>query len=261
MMRSLKFGSTLFMVLLTAIHSSYANVTFDYSESDNCFPFGSCPTNTITEYQQFYSHYIFGDSPLEITEIRFKPSYGVVSDFGPTPISFTLTLSTTLTNVGSIYGDFATKPITNSFSENLGTNTIVTFSGTVTLSSSGNNIFDISIPFTTPYMYDPHMGNLVVGVSNIEGGIPLRGFAGGYTPLLTRFVNGTYNNQPNVFTEAGFGLATQFISDSNPMPEPFPDVPSSVPEASNSAMLMAGLGLLIYMRRRRSPKLNQVTHE
>ena len=255
MMRIFKLSAIITLVLLAGMSNSYANVTFDSVQNGNCYPFGSCPTNTIIEYQQFYSHYMFGTAPIEITGISFKPDPGKVSDFGPIPVSFTLTLSTTLSNVGSIYGDFATKPITTTFSENLGVNTNIVFSGTATLSSSGNDVFDINIPFATPFLYDPLQGNLVLGVTNIQGGIPLLGFAAGATPLLSRFVNGTYGGAPNIFVEPSYGLATQFISESNPMPEPFPDVPPSpVPEISESAMLLAGLGMLTYLSRRRSPK-------
>lgn len=255
MMRIFKLSVIMTMVLLAGMSTSYANVTFDLDTSGNCFPFGSCPTNTTIEYQQFYSHYMFGTVPLEITGISFKPEQGMASDFGPIPISFTLTLSTTLSNVGSISGDFASKPITTIFSENLGVNTNIVFSGAATLSSSGNDVFDINTPFATPYLYDPLQGNLVLGVTNIQGGIPLLGFAAGFTPLVTRFENGTYGGAPNIFVEPGYGLATQFISESNPMPEPFPDMPPSpVPEISAPAMLLAGLGMLTYLSRRRSPK-------
>ncbi len=252
MMLPKKFGTLLLLSSLAGVQSVNANVTFDYDNSSNCFPFGSCPVNEVIEYQQFYSHYQFGTDPLEITGIRFKPAQGGSGGFEPTSLSFTLTLSTTLSNVGSFYGDYANQALSNSFAANLGVNTVTIFSGTISLSSSGDDVFDIAIPFATPYLYDPHAGNLLIGISNINGGIPLTGFAAGGSPLISRFVNGVYGGNPNVFSEAGYGLATQFISTATPIPEPFPDQPPLyVPEPSAPAMLFAGLGLLYLGRRQK----------
>lgn len=249
----MRISSVYFLFLLTicAVFRANADVTFDASASGNCFPFGGCPpSNTNIEYQQLYSHYTFGLEPLEITGISFKPEQGQPSAFGPTPIELTITLSTTQTQAGSIYGDPFNKPITTSFSENLGTNTQVVFSGTAVLSSSGNNIFDISIPFTTPYLYDPTQGNLLVGVSDINGSVPFIGFAAGGSILLSRYYNNILGDAPNISTEVGYGLATNFSSVSNPTPAPFPELP--VPEPKTYVMMLAGLSLVGFMARRRN---------
>jgi hypothetical protein len=253
MMLYKKFNTLLLLLSLAGTNSVYADVTFDYDNNGNCFPFGSCPVNQTIEYQQFYSHYQFGTAPLEITGISFKPTQGGLGDFDATSLSFTLTLSTTLTRVGSFYGDYATQAPTTSFASNLGTNTVTVFSGNVSLSSSGDDVFDIEIPFTTPYLYDPHAGNLLIGITDISGGIPLRGFAAGSTDLMSRYVNGIYGGTPNIFFEYGYGLATQFSSTANPVPEPFPDNPPPllVPESSTPAMLLAGLSMLYLTSRRK----------
>lgn len=258
MMLPKKFSILILLFFLAGTQSVNANVTFDYTNTSNCFPFGSCPVNETIEYQQLYSHYQFGTDPIEITGISFKPAQGVSGAFDPTPLSFTLTLSTTLSNVGSFYGDYADQAPASSFAGNLGVNTVPVFSGTVSLSSSGDDVFDIAIPFATPYLYDPHAGNLVIGISNISGGTPLKGFAAGYSPLMSRFVNGMYGGNPNIFFEAGFGLATQFISTASPTPEPFPaGPPQYVPEPTAPAMLFAGLGLLCFWRSRKALKVTK----
>lgn len=239
------------LLSVAVIKPAYADITFDYDSSSNCFPFGSCPVNEMIEYQQLYSHYQFGTDPLEITGIRFKPEQGGSGAFDSTPLSFTLTLSTTLTRVGSVYGDYATQAPATSFAGNLGVNTLTVFSGPISLSSSGGDVFDITIPFITPYLYDPHVGNLLIGITDISGGIERMGLAAGDTSLMSRFVNGALGGTPNIFFQGSFGLATQFISTANPVPEPFPDgPPSNVPEPYTPAMLLAGLGLL-YLKRRK----------
>lgn len=249
----MRIPSICFLLLLTLgiVPAANADVTFDASSGGNCFPFGGCPPSNINiEYQQLYSHYTFGLEPLEITGISFKPEQGQPSSFGPTPIELTLTLSTTQTQAGSIPGDPFNKAITTSFSENLGTNTQVVFSGTAMLSSSGNNVFDISIPFTTPYLYDPTKGNLLVGVSDINGSVPFMGFAAGSSILLSRYYNNILGDAPNIATEVGYGLATNFTSVSNPTPAPFPELP--VPEPETYGMMLAGLSLIGFMARRKN---------
>lgn len=250
-MRILSLCFLYLLLNLSFIPASSANVTFDFPTGGNCFPFGGCPpSNTNIEYQQVYSRYIFGAEPLEITGISFKPEFE--KSFGPTPIEFTLTLSTTQTQAGNIAGDPLNKPITTSFSENLGTNTVVVFSGTAIFSSSGQNVFDINLPFTTPYIYDPSMGNLIVGVSNINGGIPFTGFAAGDSNLVSRYYNNILGEAPNIDVQGGYGLATQFVSLSDPIPVPFPVTP--VPEPETYGMLLAGLGLIGFVSRRRIKK-------
>jgi hypothetical protein len=254
--RTPPFQAALFFICSQAwVSSANADVTFDFSITSNGYPFCNCPVNETIEYQQLYSHYQFGSDPLEITGLRFKPQQGGTGAFDPTSLSFTLTLSTTLTNVGSIYGDFANQSPATSFAGNLGVNTVTVFSGPISLSSSGANVFDITIPFTTSYLYDPHVGNLLIGITDISGGVERKGFAAGWSPLMSRFVNSTLGGSTNVFFEASYGLATQFISTTTPTAEPFPPTPPLyVPEPSAPAMLLAGLGMLLVVGRRKSLK-------
>lgn len=240
--------------MIGMVPAANADVTFDVANSGNCFPFGGCPfSNKNIEYQQLYSHYTFGHDPLEITGISFKPDQSKPSAFGPTPIELTLTLSTTKTQAGFVFGDPFDKAITTSFSKNLGTNTQVVFSGTAVLSSSGANVFDISIPFTKPYLYDPSKGNLLVGVSDINGSVPFIGFAAGGSILLSRYYNTILDGEPNIDFDIGTGLATNFTSVSTPCPLPLPQIPElPVPEPETYGMLLAGLGLVGFVTRRRN---------
>ncbi len=242
MLRTLKLTTAL--LLLAGMSNVHADVTFDLSESQNCFPFGGCgPDIRTTDYQQFYSRAAFGTTPLQISGISFKPGQDIAGAFGTTPVNLILTLSTTLAQAGEASaGDFANAPISESFSGNLGTNNVVVFSGTTTLSSSGNNIFDINIPFTTNYSYDPGAGNLLVGVNIISGMVPAS-FAAGESTQVSRYFDGNI--------EVGYGLATQFVSG---IIVPGPDPASPVPETRPVVMLLAGLGLMSVMAIRRQQK-------
>src|SRR6185369_12646824 len=62
------------------------------------------------------------------------------------------------------------------FAQNVGTNDTVVFSGAIQLSSQftgpagGPKAFDMVVPLTTPFLFDPAQGNLLVDVRNYSGG-------------------------------------------------------------------------------------------
>lgn len=193
-----------------------ADVTFDATGANNCIPLNGCGAGV---YQQVYSSTPFGSSPQEILGIKFKAAqdqYGHA--FGPSMLNLTIDLSTTAISPATI---------TNNPAVNLGTNDAIVFSGNAVLSSSGANMFDVHIPFTTPYLYNPAQGNLLVGI-NVASGSTGGQLDWGYSLLVGRayeFVAGSgYRGEPYS------GLATQFVT-------------SPVPEPEIYAMMTAGLAL------------------
>ena len=125
-------------------------------------------------YQQVFnaSQFIptFAGFRQNISEILFRPdAIGAGSAFGPSTLSnVQISLSTTTSSSTSLDTTFA---------NNVGLDNTQVFSGPLTLSSqatdSGNGTtpaFDISIPLTTPFLYDPSQGNLLMDIRNIGGG-------------------------------------------------------------------------------------------
>ncbi len=131
--------------------------------------------------QQVYASSQFSaiTSPIFITEISFRPpaaSGGTTggSAFGPTTINDVLiNLSTTSAKPTSGAG-----ALLSAFASNIGADETTVFNGDLTISSSNtvvnpdNNLraFDISIALTTPFLYDPTLGNLLLDIRNPSGG-------------------------------------------------------------------------------------------
>lgn len=127
---------------------------------------GSSVLNDNIRLQEIYSASILPDGPITITEMRFRPSALYGAAFSATISNINIRLSTTLVMPISISATFA---------ENVGTNETVVFDGelplssTFTSSSGGTKDFDIIIRFSTPFTYDPSLGNLLVDIRNSSG--------------------------------------------------------------------------------------------
>ena len=101
-----------------------------------------------------------------ITELRFRPDATFGSAFNTTVGNIQVNLSTTTRAPGALSLTFA---------NNIGADETVVFSGSVALSSQFSGVpggpkdFDIAIPLTTAFLYDPGAGNLVMDVRNFSG--------------------------------------------------------------------------------------------
>ncbi len=91
--------------------------------------------------------------------------------FGNTEVTLRVAMSNTKKLPDQLSGTFA---------DNIGTNEAVVFSGPITLSSpspqtttTNLSTFDISIPLTTPFTYDPSKGSLLVDFKQTAGAIPI----------------------------------------------------------------------------------------
>jgi extracellular elastinolytic metalloproteinase len=128
--------------------------------SSNNFPFnigGNNPTAPSMRYQQIYARAEFGQAGL-ITALRFRRDGGALA-FSTSGISVQINLGYAATSYAS--------PSTT-FANNIGAGTTTVLDTTnLTLSSSSTEsprTFDVVIPLTTPFFYDPAQGDLLLDI-------------------------------------------------------------------------------------------------
>ncbi len=187
--------------------------------SNNSFPFNIDPFGLSSQrYQQVYAASAFGATPLLITQIAFRPDGIGGAAFSSTLPDIQIDLSTTSAGPDGLSSTFAS---------NVGPNdTTVYARGPLALSSSdtgpagGPKNFDIIINLTTPFLYDPTLGNLLLDVRNYGGGtttaFDAENISGDATSRAT--TSGGVNSSTANLVDS-FGLVTEFHTGS-PVPEP-----------------------------------------
>jgi uncharacterized repeat protein (TIGR01451 family) len=119
----------------------------------------------VIRLQEVYAASHFPGTPIEITELRFRRDAGQ-SPFSTTIANIQLTLSTTQKEPDQLSSTFA---------NNFGADATVVFSGALSVDSSlsgppgGPNPFDIVVPLTLHFFYDPSAGNLLLEIRNFSG--------------------------------------------------------------------------------------------
>ena len=114
--------------------------------------------------QTVYGAANFPAGQIMIQELRYRPS-ALAGPFTSSVPSLQINLSTSPANPNAL---------STTFANNRGANDTLVFQGAITLSSQflgppgGPMAFDISIPLTTPFLYDRAAGNLVVEVRNFQ---------------------------------------------------------------------------------------------
>jgi len=182
-MRSSKFRSfaalAAMLVLVSTAHAARAETIVVPAAKEtvagnaaNAIPFGRSPSsNEPVRYQQIYDASEFGGElgdVIEISEIRFRIDEGTPEE---SPTTFDL-----------IEVRFSTTSVANDelnalvFDNNIGTNDTLVFSGSFTWDACGIGTdlcvgpypypFDLAIPLSTPFVYDPAAGNLLLEVYN-----------------------------------------------------------------------------------------------
>jgi len=210
----------------------------------------TAPFNGPFRYQQDYEASQFGGAPFLITAIAFRPDSSQSGAFSATVANMTVMLS--LTNKGTNGG---ASGMSSTFAANvLGAQTTV-FSGGITFNSTPTGsprAFDVVIPLTTSYLYDPSQGNLLMEIVNQSAWTVTPGGQFGFldlafsppnlVPTARIFANGSPSS-PTATVANGNGpnqgLVTEFIGTSIGVPEP-----------ASLGLLLFGLGAMARRRRR-----------
>lgn len=230
----LKVGFALSLLLAGSLLSSKtasAQIVAGGTTSPTFLPFGAdAPTATTPnyagEFQQIYDASAFA-TPVAITQISFASAsdpFGIDQSVPETAI-YNLVIG--FSNTGASVAAPST-----TFANNIGSNFITVFSGTVTANLQAKNIFDLNIPFTTPFVYVPGL----LTQPNL---------------LLDVFVNSAKSDQKDLFQAGATDLASEvFYSDGTPSSAVATDqnglrtlftvVPA--PEPSPALSLLIGIG-------------------
>ena len=224
------------LLLLGAINPAHAitptvvvpnSLTTTEGNSNNGYPFDLGQTGLSSQrYQQLYAGSQFGGGGL-ITQIVFRPDATAGQ-------AFTSTLSDI--QIDLAYTSAADDGLSTTYANNITAGDTVVFArGPLTLSSAftgppnGPKDFDIIITLTTPFLYNPALGNLLLDVRNYGGGSTTF-----FDSVVTTGdgVSRVYNQNVNdpTGTLDSTGLVTGFVI---------------VPEPSSAALLLAGGGTLL----------------
>jgi hypothetical protein len=122
----------------------------------------------VTRMHDVYEARLFPQFPIVIREVRFRrDAQPMMQPPIVTSISDIQLLLTTTTKGADM--------LSATFANNLGADATVVFRGSVAVASTNNalpgapNAFDISIPLTTPFRYDPARGNPLIEIRNFSG--------------------------------------------------------------------------------------------
>jgi hypothetical protein len=210
---------------------------------NNGFPFNITPLNVSTmRYQQIYNANQFTalSGPELVTQIAFRVSNDIFGNaFSSTLPSIQINLSTSSKTPLTLSGTFA---------NNVGADDKVVFNGALSLSSKGDpNVFDVVIDLTTPFLYDPSKGSLLMDVHNFKGG-----FTTGFDSVVVGDGSSSraWTNEPDGVNDMG---PDHVIVDSRILVTRFTFGPASVvPEpASLTLAAMGAVSLMGLARRRR----------
>jgi hypothetical protein len=196
------------LTLMPVTGRAYADpVLLGKGNGDNCFPFG-CGQHAAaaaTRYQQVYNSAAFS-GPMLIEEIQFFRSLGNLTNSG----TFSFYLSTTNKPVDGLD--------TTSFDLNVGLDRVL-FSAVQFI--GGGSAPVLSIIGSTPFLYDPRLGNLLLDIVIPGGARNTSGEDVAYFAAQNGDAHGLFSRAHNFgLGFEGYGLVTRFVDSTAPVPEP-----------------------------------------
>ena len=196
--------------------SPSANASME-GNTNNAFPFNIAIGLSSQRYEQVYAKSEFGSSPLTITGLEFRPDAFFGDAFSSTLPNVSIFLSTTANGPDALSPNFAA---------NEGGDLTLVHSGSLALSSAftgpaaGPKNFDIVINFTTPFTYNPLLGDLLLEVKNFGGGsttyFDAEITSGDPVSRVFTFTSNGVNDASGIIDT--LGLVTEFVT--TPVPEP-----------------------------------------
>jgi hypothetical protein len=169
--------------------------------------------------------------PSFLTQFAYRPDE-IPGQSGPRSLTLQIFASTTSRSVDGL---------STTFAENVGANNTLVFDGTVNLTTGnlpgpGNTRqFDYVFPFTTPFLYDPAAGNLVLDLQIQSNG--------------SGVTFDTVTGDPAIGRVFAFGSSTATTGD---IRASHVTQLTFVPEPTVAVTVLLGLGLLIAKRKRPS---------
>jgi len=170
-------------------------------------------TSTSSRLQQVYGESAFrfvepGQGFL-IREIHFRLDEAMGVPFSETFPDFQVNLSTTSRGPDQL------SPV---FAENIGANQTTVYTRSSLAVSASRIGFSVQIPFSRPFLYDPYAGNLLLDISNFQPGTASPLDAVAKLGDSVSIVGGRATDLQGLTFTAG--LATEFVVDIVPIPEP-----------------------------------------
>ena len=152
--------------------------------------------------QDVYGASYFPTQTMVITGIRFRPDVNQDGGF-----AFTNTIS----NIQFSLSSTPTAPyqLSSTFANNIGTNVTTVFSGSLPLSSEyagpaeGPKAFDMVVNFTTPFVYNPSSGNLLVDIQDYSGEATCHNDCGNSASEMASRVSGVGGNATSGVADDG----------------------------------------------------------
>lgn len=203
----------------------------------------SAPFNNISRYQQIYDAAQFSTltGPQLITQIAFRPDSSQAAAFSHTIPSIQFDLSTTGVAVSALSSNFAGNVGAN---DTVVYNGALTFTTTNTLGAGTAKQFDLIVNLTTPFLYNPGAGNLLLDIRNFSAGftgfVDAASDSSASPQIRLNFVDNSTTTPTGLVQSAG--AVTQFTFQSASVPEP------------GSVALLVGMGISgagFLVRRRR----------
>lgn len=233
------------LLCLGLAHTSYADQIVVPNANTNTEGNDGIATTTLIRLQQVFasSQFAAAGGPIIVTQIAFRPDVGYASTFTFTNPNLQINLSTT---------SMAPDGLSTTYASNVGADDTVVGNGAITLSTAntgppgGPKDFDFIITFTTPFLYDPALGNLLIDFRST--GLISPAFHDTQNTLgdSVSTVNGSLNSP--IGSTSTFGFVTQFTFT--------PTTPTAVPEPTTFLLLGSGLaGIAAKVRKRNKVRM------